>query len=183
MPPSNRLNPRAPDGPRRPARGNRPEGRPEGRRVRPFGNGDLKLILLACIADSPSHGYELIKSIEERLGGGYSPSPGIVYPTLTLLEELGLLAASADGAKKLYTITDAGRQHLADNHDTVAKLDARMTDFGARTDGGRLDPVTRALENLKLALRMRTARGQLTDDQIAAIRTVLDQSATQIEQI
>ncbi len=168
------------DGPRRSPRGVRPEGR----RVRPFGNGDLKLILLSCIADSPSHGYELIKSIEERLGGGYSPSPGIVYPTLTLLEELGLLAASVDGAKKLYTITQAGRAHLAEHQDAVTKLDARMTDFGARADsGGRLAPVTRALENLKLAVRMRTARGQVTEEQIAAVRTLLDQTATAIEQL
>ena len=84
---------------------------PRGPRV--LGHGGLRLVLLRLIAEKPRHGYELIKAIEEQVHGSYSPSPGVVYPTLTLMEEMGWVSVSAtDGARKLHTITDAGRQFL-----------------------------------------------------------------------
>src|ERR1700732_1421526 len=74
---------------------------------RVFDHGDLRLLILQLVAEKPRHGYELIKAIEEQLGGSYSPSPGVIYPTLTMLEELGYatVAAPSDGGKKLYTVT------------------------------------------------------------------------------
>jgi DNA-binding PadR family transcriptional regulator len=82
---------------------------------RMLASGDLRLIALYLIEQQPRHGYDLIKAIEEKTGGFYSPSPGVVYPALTYLEEAGYVTSTADGNKKLYTITDEGRAHLADN--------------------------------------------------------------------
>ena len=82
---------------------------------RMLASGDLRLIALFLIEQQPRHGYDLIKAIEEKTGGVYSPSPGVVYPALTYLEEAGYVTSTADGNKKLYTITDEGRAHLADN--------------------------------------------------------------------
>src|SRR3954471_15540195 len=84
-----------------------------------FDHGDLRFVILQLIADGPKHGYEIIKAIEDKLGGAYSPSPGVVYPTLTLLEELGYVTVSAGDGKKLYTITAEGAAHLTANQATV----------------------------------------------------------------
>jgi DNA-binding PadR family transcriptional regulator len=86
---------------------------------RMLASGDLRLVALYLIEQQPRHGYDLIKAIEEKSKGFYSPSPGIVYPALTFLEEAGYVTASAEGNKKLYTITDEGRAHLADNRAAV----------------------------------------------------------------
>src|SRR5271168_1313539 len=82
---------------------------------RMLAQGDLKLIALALIAEQPRHGYEIIKLLEDKTAGWYSPSPGIVYPTLTYLEETGYVTAQVEGAKKLYSITPEGRAHLEEN--------------------------------------------------------------------
>ena len=86
---------------------------------RMLASGDLRLVALYLIEQQPRHGYDLIKAIEEKSKGFYSPSPGIVYPALTFLEEAGYVTASAEGNKKLYTITDEGRAHLADNREAI----------------------------------------------------------------
>jgi len=99
---------------------------------RMLAQGDLKLIALALVAEQPRHGYEIIKLLEDRTAGWYSPSPGIVYPTLTYLEEAGYLTAQADGAKKLYTITDEGRAHLEQNRDFVDAVLERMSAIGEK---------------------------------------------------
>src|SRR5450755_317447 len=92
-----------------------------------FAHGDLRLVILRLIAEKPRHGYEIIKEIEERVAGAYSPSPGVIYPTLTLLEELGYVAVTpGEGARKLHAITEEGRAFLAANHQTVDALFARM---------------------------------------------------------
>ena len=95
---------------------------------RMLAQGDLRLIALALIAEQPRHGYEIIKVLEDKTAGWYSPSPGIVYPTLTYLEEAGYVTAQAEGAKKLYSITPEGRAHLAENRDFV---DAVLDRFAA----------------------------------------------------
>jgi len=95
---------------------------------RMLAQGDLRLIALALIAEQPRHGYEIIKVLEDKTAGWYAPSPGIVYPTLTYLEEAGHVTAQAEGAKKLYTITDAGRAHLEENR---AFVDAVLERFAA----------------------------------------------------
>jgi DNA-binding PadR family transcriptional regulator len=96
---------------------------------RMLASGDVRLVALYLIEQQPRHGYDLIKAIEERSNGVYSPSPGIVYPALTYLEEAGYVTSSAEGNKKLYTITDEGRTHLNENREAVAST----LDFLART--------------------------------------------------
>src|ERR1051326_7079145 len=92
--------------------------------------GDLQLIALALIADQPRHGYEIIKVLEEKTADWYSPSPGIVYPTLTYLEEVGYVTSQSEGAKKLYTITEEGRAHLKANRDLADALLDRLAMVG-----------------------------------------------------
>src|SRR6266702_625383 len=99
---------------------------------RMLAQGDLRLIALALIAEQPRHGYDIIKVLEEKTAGWYSPSPGIVYPTLTYLEEAGYVTGQAEGARKLYTITDEGRAHLASNRDFVDAVLERLAAIGER---------------------------------------------------
>src|SRR5260370_16275916 len=90
-------------------------------------HGDLRWVLLQMIAEKPRHGYELIKAIEDKLGGMYSPSPGVIYPTLTLLEELGYLQSeTAGGTKKLYSITEEGTAFLTPNRAAVDAIFSRV---------------------------------------------------------
>ena len=161
------------------------QGRRGGGRV--FSHGGLRFVLLHLISEKPSHGYELIKLIEDRLGGSYSPSPGTVYPTLTLLEEQGYLQGqSADaGGRKSYAITDAGKVFLEENRALVDAMLARMNGGvdGVGPRGGRPPQVMRAMENLKLAMRMRLSREALTPEQANAFAAVLDHAAQQLEKI
>ena len=104
--------------------------------------GDLRLIALALVAEQPRHGYEIIKVLEDKTEGWYSPSPGMVYPTLTYLEEVGYLTAKAEGAKKLYSITEEGRAYLAKNRDFVDAVLDRLAAVGRkiakmRREGGK----------------------------------------------
>ena len=152
-----------------------------------FGHGGLRFVLLQLLKDKPGHGYELIKLIEDRLGGSYSPSPGIVYPTLTLLEELGYLSVEVPdvGGRKRYRITDMGEAFLQENRETADAMMARMQGGvdGAGPRGGRPPQVMRAIENLKLAMRMRLSREALTPEQASAFAVVLDHAAQQLEKI
>lgn len=97
---------------------------------RMLASGDLRLVALYLIEQQPRHGYDLIKAIEEKSGGFYSPSPGIVYPALTFLEEAGYVTSAVDGNKKLYTITDEGRAHLADNREAIESTLAFLAKAG-----------------------------------------------------
>jgi DNA-binding PadR family transcriptional regulator len=99
---------------------------------RMLAQGDLRLLALALIAEQPRHGYEIIKVLEDKTGGWYAPSPGIVYPTLTYLEEAGYVTAQADGAKRLYTITAEGRGYLEENRTFVDALLERLEAVGER---------------------------------------------------
>ena len=147
-----------------------------------FAHGDLRLVILHLIAEKPRHGYEIIKAIEEQVAGAYSPSPGVIYPTLTLLEELGHVTVSAgDGAKKLHEITAEGRAFLDSNRPAVNALLARMAEASRARGGGPAPQVVRAMENLKLALRMRLSRGPLSEEQANAVAAALDAAATGVE--
>jgi len=100
-------------------------------------SGDLQLIILALLAEKPSHGYELIKALEERSNRFYSPSPGMVYPALSYLEEIGYATVEAEGPKKLYRITDEGRRHLEENRVAVEAILAELKRIGSRMDDVR----------------------------------------------
>jgi DNA-binding PadR family transcriptional regulator len=104
---------------------------------RMLAQGDLRLVALALIAEAPRHGYEIIKLLEEKTSDWYSPSPGIVYPTLTYLEEAGYVTASTEGSKKLYTITDEGRAYLESNRDLVDVVLDRLAALGERVNRWR----------------------------------------------
>ena len=99
---------------------------------RRLASGDLQLVLLALLAERPSHGYELIKALEERSGGFYSPSPGMVYPALTWLEEVGYASVTAEGAKKLYSITESGRTYLDENRDAAEAMLGQLEHIGRK---------------------------------------------------
>ena len=129
-----------------------------GGRRRMFDGGELRLVLLKLIADEPRHGYDLIRQIEEITGGAYAPSPGIVYPTLTLLDEMGLIGErQAEGSKKLFAATEAGLTHLDENKDLVATLMARLAEVGAERARGDNSSVRRAMMNLRVVLQNRFA--------------------------
>jgi DNA-binding PadR family transcriptional regulator len=146
-----------------------------------FDHGDLRLVVLSLISERPRHGYELIKEIEDRVGGSYSPSPGVIYPTLTMLDELGHATVAEAGGKKLYAITDEGRAYLAANQTAVATVLARMSEISAAHGGGPAPQILRAVENLRLALRLRQSRGPLTEATLHAIVTALDTATVAIE--
>ena len=153
-------------------------GRREGRM---FDAGELRLVILALVAEKPRHGYEIIKELGERVGGDYSPSPGVVYPTLTMLEEMGYASASQDQAgRKLYALTPEGEKTLADNK---AQVDAIFERFGDRdeADARGMGSVVRAMMNLRAATRLRLRGRAATPEQIQAIVDALDAAAKTIE--
>ena len=151
-----------------------------GQRGRMFQHGDLRLLILALIAETPRHGYEIIREIEARLGGAYAPSPGVVYPTLTLLEEQGFARSeTTEGSKRQYTITEAGTAHLGTEAATVDAIFARIAEAGG--DGDFTPRILRAMANLRFALKLRMGRGGLDDASAAKIAAILDAAALEIE--
>lgn len=151
-----------------------------GRGGRVFGHGDLRLVILALIAEKPRHGYELIRAIEDKFGGAYAPSPGAVYPTLTMLEEQDHIRGEASsGTKKLYAITPEGEAFLEQNRDAVDGVMARM-DLAASAFASQSTPdmVREAFHTLKHALHMR--RGPWTQGEAERVRTIIEKAARDI---
>jgi len=155
-----------------------------GDRERLFDSGELRLVILQLLAEKPSYGYEIIKAIEERLSGGYAPSPGVVYPTLTLLEEEGYATvSSAEGNKKLYTVTELGAEYLKTNQATVKAIFGRMEQAGKVFGRGRSPQIMRALMNLKFALKIRAGQGNLSPEQTRKITEAIDAAAKVISEV
>ena len=153
-------------------------------RGRVFESGELRLVLLKLIADQPRHGYDLIRAIEEMTGGSYAPSPGVVYPTLTMLLDMGLIdEAKGGGARKAFRITPDGEAHLADKADEVEALLARLSGLGEdqRKAGGA--PIKRAVGNLLAALWHRVTREDAGEDTLHDIAAILDEAAQKIERM
>ena len=149
-----------------------------GRRM--FGPGDLKLVLLALIEEKPRHGYELIKELEQKFGGAYAPSPGSIYPTLTLLEELGhVRSTTTDGTKRLYTITADGGRYLRDNEAALNGAMARM-EMAARAVSGETPPMDlhHAMHTLKASLMFH--RGEWDDAETERVRKIIEAAAEEI---
>jgi DNA-binding PadR family transcriptional regulator len=155
-----------------------------GREGRMFDGGELRLVILALIAEKPRHGYEIIKELGERVGGDYSPSPGVVYPTLTMLEEMGYASSSQDQAgRKLYTITPEGEKTLAENKAQVDAIFERFGDSEEAIGRGGMGSVVRAMMNLRAATRLRLRSRATTAEQVQAIVDALDTAAKTIERI
>jgi DNA-binding PadR family transcriptional regulator len=155
-----------------------------GMRERFFDSGNLRLVILQHIADKPSYGYEIIKAIEERMGGAYSPSPGVVYPTLTLLEEEGLATVSStEGNRKLYAATEQGREYLNANKIPLKAIFGRIEEAGKAFGRGRSPQIVRAMMSLKYALGMRLSRGGLNAEQAGKIAEAIDAAARVIDEV
>jgi len=152
-----------------------------GGRRRLFDYGDLRFILLRMITDKPAHGYDLIKALEERMGGGYSPSPGVIYPTLTLLEEQGYASVTAGGGKKLYRATPEGVAYLEANQTVIDTIEARIEAIARQRNTLPPPQILRAVENLKTALRLRLGGAPIGAERIAAIAAAIDAAAAEAE--
>ncbi len=158
--------------------------RERGERRRMFDGGELRLVLLKLIADEPRHGYDLIRQIEELTGGSYAPSPGVIYPTLTMLDEMDLIEAQeSDGAKKLFAITDAGRAELDANSEIVEAALARLTAVGEETQRADSASVRRAMGNLRQVLMDRLRDRDLDKAALHDMVALIDEAAQKIERL
>ena len=156
-------------------------GRGGGRR-RLFDGGELRLVLLALLAETPRHGYDLIREIEERTGGAYAPSPGVVYPTLTLLEEMGHIdEIKEEGARRRFAIAEGGRLHLDERREEADRLLARLAELGEHRARNDKAPIRRAMTSLHMALRESLS----SDDAARAhdIAAILDDATQKIERL
>jgi DNA-binding PadR family transcriptional regulator len=150
-----------------------------GRGPRVFAPGDLKLLLLALIAEQPCHGYDLIRQIEGMFDGAYSPSPGVIYPTLTFLEESEMILGDALGGKKSYTITQVGQQSLAEQAVALDGVRTRI-DVSKRSLRGHDRPpeIHEAVHNLRHALQVH--HGRWSAEEILRVRDLLNNTAKAI---
>lgn len=167
-------------------RGGRGGGGRGGRgRRRMFDSGELRIVLLALIEKEPRHGYDLIKAIEDMTGGDYAPSPGVVYPTLSLLEDTGLIASvETDGARKAFRITDAGLAELAEKRDEADALLARLSKAGEDREQRAGGPqIGRAVGNLMAAMAHRLASGEIDAEFKHKVAEILDEAAQKIERL
>jgi DNA-binding PadR family transcriptional regulator len=151
-----------------------------------FGRGDLKYVILDLLKDQPRHGYDIIRALEGRSGGFYRPSPGSVYPTLQMLEDLGYVEATQQEGKKVYAITDAGRQFLSEQGDFLDDLRSRVAsawgEFGRGAGGPELGELMHELGELARALFRLGSRGVLRDrERLRQLRAVLQRARADIE--
>lgn len=156
----------------------------DGRSRKRFDSGELQLVLLKLISETPRHGYDLIREIEERTGGAYAPSPGVIYPTLTLLAEMVLIAEQeSDGARKRFAVTEAGTEHLSRYANEVARLMARLDEM--KESRSRTDRVSvlRAMGNLRQVILNRASTGNLTEQTTDEIVALIDETARKIERL
>lgn len=158
------------------------DGRRSRRRM--FDGGELRLVLLKLIADEPRHGYDLIRQIEELTGGAYAPSPGVIYPTLTLLDDMGQIAAQqSEGAKKLFAITPDGQAELDANSEAITALIARLAAIGEERERTDSASVRRAMGNLRQVLVNRLGRRDIDEDALHAVVALIDEAAQKIERL
>ena len=154
----------------------------KGRRM--FESGELRLVLLKLIVDEPRHGYDLIRAIEDLTGGEYAPSPGVVYPTLTLLQDMGLIEeATGEGARKPFQATDEGRTHLEEREDEVDALFERLEELKPSERHNAGPVLGRAVKNVMTALSHRIGRDGLDDELLHEIAAILDEAAQRIERV
>jgi DNA-binding PadR family transcriptional regulator len=149
-----------------------------------FDAGDLKLVILKLLSEEPGYGYQLMKKMEERLAGGYSPSAGVIYPTLTLLEEEGLTSVSTSSDnKKVYTVTPAGLRFLEENKQRVEELFARLDEARGGFERGRSPELMKAFMNLRGAVMARMFRGNVTAEQTKKITEAINAAAKAIDEL
>ncbi len=147
--------------------------------ARALGHGAVRLLVLSLISERARHGYEIIKAVEELSGGRYSPSPGVVYPTLSYLEDAGYVLGDAQGSKKHYSITDEGKAHLASEKERVDAIFARLKAHGNESfdTGVELRPTFR---RLWFAVMSRARKNAELDSKIVEI---LEKAAEDISRL
>ncbi|HET7585688.1 MAG TPA: PadR family transcriptional regulator [Gemmatimonadaceae bacterium] len=153
---------------------------------RMFGHGDLKYVILQLLDEKPRHGYEIIKELEDRFGGAYSPSPGTVYPTLTMLEDLGYARSVAeDGGKRIYEITTEGKAYLEQNKSTVEGIFDRIAEFGATFFSAPMGRVNGAVRDLARSVYGAAARGGGARDaeRLEKIADILERARREIDEL
>jgi DNA-binding PadR family transcriptional regulator len=153
-----------------------------GRGGRMFEQGDLKLVILRLLEEKPRHGYEIIKELETRSGGAYSPSPGTVYPTLTMLEDLGFArAVPEESGKKIYQITEEGKKHLAEHSGTVNDVFEKFVKFAEGFTASPMIEVNQAFRDIAKATYS-TATSHINDkDRLSKIKEILTRAAAEID--
>jgi len=155
-----------------------------GRGGRIFEQGDLKYVILQLLAEKPRHGYEVIKELEEKFGGHYAPSAGTVYPTLSLLEDLGYATVTPEeGGKKVYTITEEGRKYLEQNRTAVDDIFERIAEFGASFLSDSMGDINRAMAGVGRAAYASANRYFRDKEKVAKVREVLERAAREIDAI
>ncbi len=152
-------------------------------RGRMFDAGDVKLVILKLLSEQPSYGYQLIKTMEERLSGGYTPSAGVIYPTLTLLEEEGLAVASVENGKKVYSVTAEGKQYLEANKRRIDELFERLEEAGKGFERGRSPELMKAFMELREAVVARVFRQNVKPEQIQKITEAIKAAAKAIDEL
>lgn len=154
-----------------------------GGRRRLFEGGELRLVMLLLIEEAPRHGYDVIRELEARTGGAYAPSPGVIYPTLTLLEETGLIESQpSEGAKRLFAMTGAGKAELATRRTEAERALARLETLRKRGEAMDMGPVFRAMTNLKTVLQQK-ALDAGNKEQLFSIAEIIDEAARKIERL
>jgi len=149
-----------------------------------FDSGELRLVLLRLITEEPRHGYDLIRAIEELTGGEYAPSPGVVYPTLTLLQDMGLIEeAAGEGSRKPFQATDAGHKYLEEREAEADAIFERLADLAPEKDHNAGPVLGRAVKNVMAALSHRISRDGVDEDLLHEIAAILDEAAQRIERI
>jgi DNA-binding PadR family transcriptional regulator len=154
-----------------------------GGRERLFDAGYFKIVILKLLSEQPSYGYQLMKTMEERLSGGYTPSAGVIYPTLTMLEEEGLAAAAVENNKKVYSVTDEGKEYLRVHEARAKELFARIDEAGRSFERGRAPELMRAFEDLGHAVRARCSRNNVTPKLLREIAEVIHGAAKAIDEL
>jgi len=151
---------------------------------RMFEQGDLKYVILQLLAEKPRHGYEVIKELEERFAGSYAPSAGTVYPTLALLEDMGYASvALEEGGKKVYSITEAGREYLEQNKGAVDDIFERIAEFGASFLSDAMRDINRSMGTVGRSTYASASSYFRDKDKVARVREVLERAAREIDEI
>jgi DNA-binding PadR family transcriptional regulator len=154
-----------------------------GGRERMFDAGEIRLVILRLLSSEPSYGYQLIKTMEARLGGGYTPSAGVVYPTLTMLEEEGLIAAAQTDGKKVYSVTEEGLKYLEENKERVGQLFERLEETGRGFRRGRSPELMKAFMDLRGAVASKVWRRNASPEQIKKIAEAIHAAAKAIDEL
>ena len=150
-----------------------------GHHARLFEKGDLKFVILDLLKDKPSHGYEIIRALEDRFHGFYSPSAGSVYPTLQLLEDMGYVSSSEQDGKKVYTITEAGKDFLKERGETMDKIKAHMHDWSSAGSHGEIHEIMHEMGHLAKSV-MRKAH-KMDKEKLQQIREIITRAEREID--